>query len=143
MSTRERVVHDLYRRRITTMPKLIAFLSLAVIWSASAYAENAHLVSSTPVDGAVSNASPSTFVFEFSKPVQLHGAFIKKDEEKSKLLGSIPQARARNITVPAPLLSPGHYVLDWQAFTDDSHVVSGRIHFVVSNEAAAASASLH
>ena len=94
-----------------------------------------------PADGSASKTPPSAIVFEFSRPVQLHGAFIKKDEERSKSLGGLPQIHAKTITVPAPLLTPGHYLLEWQAFTDESHVLSGRIRFTVSADTVAAAAS--
>ena len=41
----------------------------------------------------------------------------------------------------APSLSPGHYVLEWRVFTDESTALSGRVRFTVSTDGVAALAS--
>jgi methionine-rich copper-binding protein CopC len=109
----------------------------------SAYASAAKFVKSTPADGSDNATPPTAFVLEFSESVQLHQVFIKKDGDKSTQLSKLPQNDARTITIPAPSLTPGHYVLDWDVFTHDSRVLRGRIHFTVSAGAATESASPH
>ena len=120
---------------------LLVFLSIAVFSGSSAHAADAKLVKSTPSDGGVSDTPPSAFVLEFSQAVQLHQIFIKKDDGKSKPLGKLPSKEAATVTIPAPPLMAGHYVLEWSVFADRSRVLSGRIRFTVSGESVAAPSS--
>jgi methionine-rich copper-binding protein CopC len=120
---------------------LLVFLSIALFLGSSARAADAKLVKSTPADGGVSDAAPSAFVLEFSEAVQLHQIFLKKDDGKSKPLGKLQSKEAATLTVPAPPLTAGHYVLEWSVFADRSRVLSGRIRFTVSGESAAAPSS--
>jgi methionine-rich copper-binding protein CopC len=117
---------------------LLVFLSIALFLGGSAYAADAKFVKSTPADGSVSDIPPSAFVLEFSEAVQLHQVFIKKDEGKSKPLGKLQSREAATVTIPAPPLTAGHYVLEWSVFADRSRVLSGRIQFTVSGESVAA-----
>ena len=120
---------------------LLVFLSITLLLSGSARAADAKFVKSTPSDGADSDTPPSAFVLEFSQAVQLHQVFIKKDDGKSKPLGKLPSKEAATVTIPAPPLTAGHYVLEWSVFADRSRVLSGRIRFTVSGESVAAPSS--
>jgi methionine-rich copper-binding protein CopC len=120
---------------------LLMLLSIALFSGGSAYAADAKLVKSTPADGGVSDTPPSAFVLEFSQAVQVHQIFIKKDDGKSKPLGKLPSKEAATVTIPAPSLTAGHYVLEWSVFSDRSRVLSGRIRFTVSGESVAAPSS--
>jgi methionine-rich copper-binding protein CopC len=120
---------------------LLVFLSIALFLGSSAYAADAKLVKSTPADGGVSDTPPSAFVLEFSQAVELHQVFIKKDGSKTKPLGNLPSKRAATVTIPAPPLTAGHYVLEWSVFADRSRVLSGRIRFTVAGESVAAPSS--
>jgi methionine-rich copper-binding protein CopC len=77
-------------------------------------------------------------VFEFSKAVRFQRIYIKKDDDKEKQLNNLPNTDAAAITVPAPSLTAGHYVLNWSVFTQENRVISGRIRFTVSADSAAA-----
>jgi methionine-rich copper-binding protein CopC len=126
------------------MKTLLAFLSMALFSSISAYAAHsvhAQLVKSTPADGSISDTPPLAFVFEFSEAVRFHQAFIKKDDDKEKPLDNLPSKDAATLTIPAPSLTAGHYVLEWSVFTHESRALSGRIRFTVSAGRAAASSS--
>jgi methionine-rich copper-binding protein CopC len=120
---------------------LLVFLPIALFLGGWAYAADAKFVRSTPADGSVSDTPPSAFVLEFSEAVQLHQIFIKKDDGKSKPLGKLQSREAATVTIPAPPLTAGHYVLEWSVFTDRSRVLSGRIRFTVSRESVAAPSS--
>jgi methionine-rich copper-binding protein CopC len=120
---------------------LLVFLSIVVLSGSSAHAADAKLVKSTPSDGGVSGTPPSAFVLEFSQAVQLHQIFIKKDDGKSQPLGKLQSKEAATVTVPAPPLTAGHYVLEWSVFADRSRVLSGRIRFTISGESVAAPSS--
>jgi methionine-rich copper-binding protein CopC len=120
---------------------LLVFLPIALFLGGSAYAADAKFVKSTPADGSVSDTAPSAFVLEFSEAVQLHQVFIKNDDGKSKPLGKLPSKEAATVTIPAPPLTAGHYVLEWSVFADRSRVLNGRIRFTVSGESVAAASS--
>lgn len=129
---------------VITMRKLIALSAIVLLSCISAYAAHSiqtQLVQSTPADGSVSDKPPATFVFEFSEAVRFHEAFIKKEGDKEKPLHNVPYIDAKTITMPAPSLTAGRYVLEWQVFTHDSTVLSGRIRFTVSGESVAAPSS--
>jgi len=121
-------------------------LPLVCMWIAlfaggSAYAAHAKLVKSTPGDGSVEDTAPSAFVLEFTEAVTLHQVFIKKDNDKEMPLRNLPHNDVKTITIPAPSLAAGHYVLEWSVFTHDSIALSGRIRFTVSGESVAAASS--
>jgi methionine-rich copper-binding protein CopC len=118
-----------------SMRKLIALFAAALISSMAVYAApsvHAQLVQSTPADGAVSSTAPTDFVLEFSEAVQFHEAFIQKEGDKEKTLRDVPFKDEKNVTIPAPPLTAGHYVLMWTVFTHDDTVLRGRIRFTVS-----------
>jgi methionine-rich copper-binding protein CopC len=117
--------------------RLFLFLSITLLSGMAAHATHAMLAKSSPEDGSVSTA-PSAFILEFNEAVTLHEVHIKKDSGKQVPLHNLPRTRLNTITIPAPSLTGGHYVLEWSVFTGDSHVVSGRIRFAVSEESSAA-----
>jgi methionine-rich copper-binding protein CopC len=125
------------------MKTVIGFLALALFSTTSAYAGDTHLVESTPANDSTVTSPPAAFVFSFSKPVRFHDLDIKKDDGKSTPVGNLPTAHAASLTVTAPSLSPGHYVLDWRVFTDESTALRGRLRFTVSAEGVAALTSQH
>ena len=120
---------------------LLVFLSIALFAGGSAYAARTKLVKSTPEDGSVSNTPPSAFVLEFSEAVTLHQVYIKKDNDKEKPLQNPQHSDQKTLTISAPALTAGHYVLEWSVFTHDSIVLNGRIRFTVSGESVAAPSS--
>jgi len=124
------------------MKKLFfVFLSLAFFSGTSAHAAHAKLMKSTPEDGSVNNTPPAAFVLEFTEEVTVHQVYLKKDNEKDKPLHNLHPKDDKTVTIPAPSLTAGHYVLEWSVFTHDSVVLSGRIRFTVSGEAVAAPSS--
>jgi methionine-rich copper-binding protein CopC len=125
------------------MKTLIGFLALALFSTTSAYAADTQLAASTPANDSTLSSPPAAFVFNFSKPVRFHALDIKKDDGKSTPIGNLPTAHAASLTVPAPSLSPGHYVLEWRVFTDESIALRGRVRFTVSAEGVAALAPPH
>jgi methionine-rich copper-binding protein CopC len=120
---------------------LFVFLSIAFFSAGSAYAAHAKLVRTLPEDGSVSNTPPTAFVLEFSEAVTLHRAYIKKDNDKEKPLQNPQHSDLKTLTIAAPALTAGHYVLEWSVFTHDSIVLNGRIRFTVSGESIATPSS--
>jgi methionine-rich copper-binding protein CopC len=120
---------------------LLVFLSIALFSGSSAYAGRVKLVKSTPENGSISDGPPSAFVLEFTEAVTLHQVYIKKDNEKETALSNLAHNDVKTVTIPAPSLAGGHYVLEWSVFTHDSVVLSGRIRFTVSGASVAARSS--
>ena len=129
------------------MKKLLPVLfSITLFSGLSAYAGQpgkVQLLKSTPASDSVSTSAPSAFILEFSEGVRMHEVFIKKDDGKSSPIGNLPTRDAKTITIPAPALTAGHYVLDWAVFTQESRVLRGRVPFTVSAGNVAASVSAH
>ena len=125
------------------MKTLIGYFALALFSTTSAYAADTQLTESTPANGSSVSSPPAAFVFNFSKPVRFHDLDIKKDDGKSTPIGNLPTGHAASLSVPAPSLSPGHYVIEWRVFTDESTALRGRVRFTVSADGVAALASPH
>lgn len=115
----------------------IASVSI-LLWATCVYAaDSTRLVRSTPADGSV-GANPAAIVLEFSEPVRLSRAFLKKDGGRAEALRDLSQKDATTQTIPTSALAPGHYVLQWEAFTGHTTLVSSHIQFTVSADPVAA-----
>ena len=125
------------------MKTLIGCVTLALFSTISAYAADTQLMESTPANDSTLSSPPAAFVFNFSKPVRFHNLDIKKDDGKSTPISNLPTAHAASLTVAAPSLSPGHYLLEWRVFTDESTALRGNVRFTVSAEGVAALTSQH
>ena len=125
------------------MKTLIGFVALALFSATAAYAADTQLMESTPANDSTLSSPPAAFVFNFSKPVRFHNLDIKKDDGKSTPIGNLPTDHAASLTVAAPSLSPGHYVLEWRVFTDESTALRGHLRFTVSAQGVAGLTSQH
>ena len=106
---------------------VLAVAGLAVAGTAQAHT---HLEKAVPADNAVLISSPAQVVLEFSEAARLTAASLKKEGEKdSTKLAPLPKERAATLTVPLAPLTPGKYILDWRVVGEDSHVMSGKLHF--------------
>ncbi len=110
--------------RIVTACLLIGAGSLAFA--------HTHLVRSTPADRTTVAAAPAKFVLTFAEPVKLTALSLRTDSEPATKIGPLPATASAEISIPAPPLAPGRYVLSWRAMGDDGHVMSGQISFNVS-----------
>src|SRR2546430_4348193 len=100
-------------------------------WSALAWG-HAHLVKAAPADGSTVAAAPSKFVLPFNEPAKLTVVSLQKDAEPAKKIGPLPTTAAAEISIPAPQLTAGKYVLTWRAVGDDGHVMPGKLSFTVA-----------
>ncbi|HLZ10511.1 MAG TPA: copper resistance protein CopC [Chloroflexota bacterium] len=117
---------------------LLLILSAGLFAGISALAGATKLVKSTPEDGSTSDSPPSAFVLEFTDWVTLRDVYLKKDNDKEKLLHVKMQPDTKTITIPAPSLAAGHYLLEWSVFTHQSSALSGHIRFTVSGTSSTA-----
>ena len=105
----------------------VALLSLA----AGAQAHT-RLEASVPAEGSVVTASPSNIVLNFSAPARVTVLTLQKEGESEQKLSPLPTDMAPQVSVPAPKLAPGAYVVTWRVVSDDNHVMSGKLHFTVA-----------
>ncbi len=107
---------------------LAATLALSPVFAFA----HAHLEKSTPADKS-SAVAPKMVMLEFEEPVKVTSITVQKVAVKdAKKLGPLPKEPVAMIHVDAPKLDPGAYVIKWRAVGDDSHIVSGTVHFTVT-----------
>jgi methionine-rich copper-binding protein CopC len=106
---------------------------------AAAFAHT-HLVKSIPSNGARMTEPPVKFVLTFAEPAKLTALSLQKDAEPAQKLGPLPTAAAAEISIPAPSLKAGKYVLAWRVVSDDGHVMPGKLSFTVGASGATTSA---
>lgn len=99
-----------------------------------------HLVKSVPANGARVAAALPKFVLTFAEPAKLTTLSLQKESEPARKISPLPTAPAAEISIPAPQLKPGKYVLSWRAVGDDGHVVPGKVTFTVAPSGATTSA---
>ena len=107
---------------------------------ASVALAHTHLVRSDPQNGSTLNVAPTKFVLTFAEPVKLTALTLQKDADPSQKLGPLPPAAAAEVSVPAPKLVAGKYVLSWRAISSDGHVMPGKVTFTVGAAPNAAAA---
>ena len=112
---------------------------ILVSCSALAFA-HAKLVKSDPAEGSTVKAAPTKFVLTFGEPAKLTTLTLQKNAEPAKKIGSLPTDASAEISVPAPKLEPGKYVLAWRAVGSDGHVLPGKVTFTVGPTPATTSA---
>ena len=112
-----------------------------VLVGCSAFAfGHAKLVKADPANGTTVAVAPTKFVLTFGEPAKLTALSLQKDAEPAKKIGPLPTDASAEISVPAPKLAPGKYVLSWRAVGDDGHVMPGKLSFTVGPSPAATSA---
>jgi methionine-rich copper-binding protein CopC len=122
--------------------KIAGITCALVLLSCSALAfAHAHLVKALPADGSTLAVSPPKFVLRFAEPVKLTALSLQKDAEPVKKIGPLPTTAAAEISIPAPQLTPGKYILSWRGVSDDGHVMPGKLSFTVGAAAAAPGAT--
>lgn len=116
-------------------------LCAAAIMACSALAfAHTHLVKAVPADGSTVTASPPKFVLTFTEAAKLTALSLQKDAEPAKKIGPLPTTPSAEISIPAPQMAAGKYVLSWRAVGDDGHVMPGKLTFTVGSSGAMTSA---
>jgi|SRR6185312_3119112 len=117
----------------TLIRTLLAVAVLAAPLSATNALAHAHLLKSTPVDGAVT-ASPQMIMLAFSEKVvdKLSGFDVTK-ADGTRVDTAVMTADGGKIlhAMPSKPLTPGAYKISWHAVTDDGHRTEGTIAFTV------------
>jgi copper resistance protein C len=105
-----------------------------VIWvlaTAVAHAHT-HLTQSVPANGTEVPASPPNIVLKFSEATRLTALTLQGEKGAQQKLAPLPSTPAEELTVKAPQLTPGKYVVTWRAVGTDGHVMSGQLSFKVA-----------
>jgi methionine-rich copper-binding protein CopC len=89
------------------------------------------LQKSVPAEGSTVSVSPPNIVLKFSEAARVTALAVKKEGGDEQKLAPLPTTAAAEITVRAPELAPGKYVVTWRAMGSDSHIMSGELHFTV------------
>lgn len=121
--------------------KVARIAGALVLMSCGALAfAHARLLGADPAEGSTVNVAPAKFVLTFSEPAKLTALTLQKDAEQAKRIGPLPTDAAAEISVPAPKLAPGKYVLSWRVVGNDGHVLPGTVSFTVGSSPATTSA---
>ena len=107
-------------------------LALVLLGISGLVLAHTHLVKSDPADGATVKQAPAKFVLTFAEPAKLTMLSLQKDAEPAQKLTPLPTTAAAEISIAAPSLKSGKYVLSWRALSDDGHVMPGKLSFTVS-----------
>lgn len=114
------------------MKKLKWLIGTALVAFAAQANAHAHLMESVPAEGSTVTASPPNIVLKFSAAARVTALTIQKDGDAARKLAPLPRTAAQEVTVRTPSLAPGKYVVNWRVVSDDNHMMSGKLHFIVS-----------
>ena len=117
------------------MNRSIVLASAALLAFSTLANAHAHLKEAQPAEGSVMKAAPANIVLKFSEAARLTALTVQKEGEAEQKLAPLPSAPAAEVSVPAPKLAPGKYVLNWRVVSDDNHIMSGKLHFTVDPNA--------
>ncbi len=107
----------------------------ALVVSTAAFPHTA-LVGSLPTDKSRVRA-PAAIELHFSEAARVTALTMQKGKDAAVDIKPLPAKAAKDVSVPAPALTAGDYVVNWRAASDDGHVVSGKFGFTVDPAAPA------
>ncbi len=114
------------------MSMLKGFIGAALLSVAAAAEAHTHLKAATPADGSTVQSSPERITLTFSEAARVTALTIQKDGGPEQKLTPLPAESAAQVSVPAPKLAPGKYTVSWRVVSEDSHIMSGKLHFTVA-----------
>jgi methionine-rich copper-binding protein CopC len=110
-------------------------MGAALLYCTALAQAHTHVEQTMPAEGSTVQ-SPKHLMFHFSEAARLTSLTIQRDGEAARKLEPLPDAAAAHAMVVAPLLANGKYTVTWRAMGKDEHIVSGSLHFTVSDKAA-------
>ncbi len=117
------------------MKKTTAFTTAALLIFAAAAEAHTHVKEAQPADGSVVTTAPANIVLKFSEAARVTALTVQKDGEAEQKLAPLPSAPTEVVSVPAPKLAPGRYVVSYRVVSDDNHIMSGKLHFTFDPKA--------
>jgi len=114
---------------------LLKYVPAAVLLAFTLQAHaHTHLKAAVPANGSTVAEAPKDLVLTFSGPVRLTALTISKpDGSDEQKISALPADNAASITVPAPKLVAGQYLVNWRIVGADGHVMSGKFSFTVGS----------
>ena len=103
---------------------------------------HAHLTAAVPAEGSAGKA-PEHIVLTFSEAARITAMTLEREGEEARSIAPLPTAAAAQLTIPVPRLAPGKYTLIWRVMSDDGHVMSGTLHFIVAEPPAGTANGAH
>ena len=112
--------------------RIVGATAAMALLAALPVAAHTRLLESTPADGSALQAAPRQVQLTYSEAAHLTALTIQAAGEATPhKIGPLPQQAAAKFTIDLPPLAAGSYQLKWRALSDDHHVASGSIGFVV------------
>lgn len=91
----------------------------------------AHEVVTSPADGAMTNGSPDWFTATFPHPMTLKAVTVTAEGQAAVTVPVAAAAATTRVGADLPTLVPGNYVLNWTAWGEDGHEMTGVVRFMV------------
>jgi len=116
----------------TSLFKVAAAL-LCALSAAPLAVAHVHLVSSTPANGSVVASAPTTLVLHFSEAARVTALSIRKSGEAAlQKIAPLPDGALTQLSIAAPTLGPGAYVVSFRALDPgDGHISGGTFRFSI------------
>ncbi len=122
------------RPRISTGFRLVAAGAFAAAFAASSALAHSFLVDATPSSKEHVVGSPKTVKLRFGGGVEPPYSKITIESPDGKMLAEgnigVPD-KPRELSVNAPELAPGKYVVRYRVLSTDGHIVEGNYEFTV------------
>lgn len=94
-----------------------------------------HLLEAAPADGSTLQGAPRQLQLVFSEAARLTALSIQEAGEAApRKLTPLPQQPAARFVIDLPQLAAGSYQVKWRALSDDNHLATGSIRFVVRSK---------
>jgi hypothetical protein len=118
---------------IAPMTRFKWLTGVVLIALASGAQAHTHLKEALPADGSTVKAPPEQIMLTFSQAARLTALTIRKEGGEEVKLAPLPPGTSAHLMVPAPKLAPGKYTVSYRVVSDDNHVMSGKLHFTVTD----------
>jgi methionine-rich copper-binding protein CopC len=116
------------------MTRYRLLMSAALLCCAALAQAHTEVKQTMPAEGSTVQ-SPRQLMFMFSEAARLTALSIQKEGEAAQKIEALPAAASAHVMVAVPQLSTGKYTVTWRAIGKDEHIVSGSLHFTVSDKA--------
>ncbi len=112
--------------------KHLSPIAAGLLLAASTAWAHTELTGSMPAEKATVDAPVKEIMLKFEEPVRLTALSLADSHGAKKALADVPKQDAAQFSVAVrDALAPGDYTATWRAVGDDTHVVTGQIHFTV------------
>jgi copper resistance protein C len=114
--------------RVAARRLLVGVVAAVVTLAASAHTTVEQAV---PADGAVLEQSPPTIELKFKHAVRMTSVIVLDAAKAERKLAFEPTTRTQVVAIVSPNLDPGRNELRWKALSEDGHVISGSLSYVI------------